>query len=297
MALGTEITTTTAANFIPQIWSKDTRTAVESNLVFAKRVNRQFESDLTVGNTINIQDISNLTVGNKTANVDVSFEAITEANTAVSINKWKYAAFKLEDIVKVQSNVDLMAKYTEKIGYGLAKQIDSDVSGLYTDLGQTVGTQGSAVTDANILRSIQYIDDADAPSGDRSWVIKPAAMSNVLALAKFVQTDAVGYLMQMSPIVTATLADGNFEPAMVKGYFGQIYGVSVYISSNVTSSGTSPITYHNLMFHRDAFILVMQEDIRVQTDYNIRSLSQEVVGDCIYGVKTYRSTFACDFLT
>lgn len=291
------ITTTTAANFIPEIWSKDAKVATESNLVLAKRVNRQFEAELQVGDTLHIPDISNLTVGNKSANTDVTFETITEGVTNVTVDKHKYAAFKLEDIVKVQANQDLMARYTDRLGYALAKQVDTDLGALYTDLGQTVGSQGSAVTDANLRRAIQYLDDADAPSGDRTWVVRPSAMSDILGIDKFVRADAVGYLASMSPIVKATLEKGEFNPAEVKGYFGQIYGVPVFVSTNNASSGTSPITYHNMLFHKDAFILVMQQDIRVQHDYNIRSLANEVVADVLYGVKTYRSTFAVDFLT
>lgn len=291
------ITPTTAANFIPEIWSKDAKIAVEANLVLAKRVNRQFEAELQMGDTLHIPDVSNMTVGNKAANTDVTFETITEGETQVLVNKHKYAAFKLEDIVAVQASQDLMARYTDRIGYALSKQVDTDLGALYTDLGQTVGSQGSAVTDANLRRAIQYLDDADAPSGDRTWVVKPSAMADILGIDKFVRADAVGYLASMSPIVKATLEKGEFNPAEVKGYFGQIYGVAVFVSTNVASSGTSPITYHNMLFHKDAFILVMQQDIRIQNDYNIRSLAEEVVADVLYGVKTFRSTFAVDYLT
>lgn len=296
MATG-NITVTTAANFIPEIWSKDAKVATEANLVYAKRVNRQFESELEVGDTLHIPDISNLTVGDKSASTDVSFETITEGVTNVTVNKHKYAAFKLEDIAAVQSNQDLMARYTDKIGYGLAKQLDTDLGTLYTGLSQTVGSQGTAWSDANMRRAIQYLDDADAPGGDRSFVIRPSVMSDVLGVDKFVRADAVGYLAAQSPIVTAVLAKGVLNPAEVKGFFGVIYGVAVFVSTNVASSGTSPITYHNLLFHRDAFVLVMQRDIRVQSDYNIRSLATEVVGDMIYGYVEYRDAFGVDYLT
>jgi hypothetical protein len=296
MATG-NVTVTTAANFIPEIWSKDAKIAVESNLVYAKRVLRQFEAELEFGDTLHIPDISNLTVGDKTANTDVTFETITEGKTDITVDKHKYAAFKIEDIVKIQANQDLMARYTGKIGYGLAKVMDSSLGALYSGFSQSVGTQGSAVSDTNIRRAVQYLDDADAPAGERSWVVKPSAISDILGTDKFVRADAVGYLMQMSPIISGMLARGESNPAEVKGYFGQIYGVSVFVSTNVASSGTSPITYHNLFFHREAMALVVQADIRVQTDYNIRSLADEVVGDVLYGVSEYRDAFGVDYLT
>jgi len=292
-----DITVTTAANFIPEIWSKEAKIATEANLVMAKLVNRQFEAEMEVGDTLHIPDISNLSVNDKVAETDVTFEAITEAKTDVSIDKHKYAAFKLEDIVEVQANQDLMARYSQKLGYALAKQLDTDLLALYSGLSQSVGTAGTAISDDNLRRAIQYLDDADAPSGSRSLVINPAGMNALLDIDKFVRADAVGYLASMSPMVTGRLQDGEFNPTEVKGYFGQIYGISVYVSTNVATTGTSPVSTHNLLFHTDAFVLIQQEAIRVQNDYNIRSLAEEVVADTIYGVSEYRDAFAVRVLT
>jgi len=296
MAVG-DITVTTAANFIPEIWSKDARIATESNLVMAKLVNRQFEADMEMGDTLHIPDITDLAARAKAANTDVTFETITEGKVDVLIDKHYYAAFKLEDIVKVQADQDLQARYTEKVGYALAKKIDTDLLGLYSGLSQTVGSAGVAITDPNLLTAIQYLDDADAPSGERFLVIKPAQMKALLGIDKFVRADAVGYLAAMSPIVTGHLQAGGFDPTQVKGYFGQIYGVSVYISTNVATTGTSPVSTYNLLFHKDAFVLVSQQDIRFQQDYNIRSLANEIVADTIYGVAEFRDAFAVKVLT
>lgn len=291
------ITVTTAANFIPEIWSREAKIAVEANLVMAKLVNRQFEAEMAVGDTLHIPDISNLTAKDKVADTDVAFEAVTEGKTDVLIDEHKYAAFKLEDIVEVQANQDLMARYSQKLGYALAKQIDTDLLALYAGLSQSVGTAGVDITDINLRRAIQYLDDADVPSGNRSLVIKPSQMNAMLGIDKFVRADAVGYLAAMSPIVTGTLQKGEFDPTQVKGYFGQVYGIAVYVSTNVATTGTSPISTHNLLFHTDAFILIQQEAIRVQNDYNIRSLAEEVVADTIYGNTEYRDTFAVQILT
>jgi len=41
----------------------------------------------------------------------------------------------------------------------------------------------------------------------------------------------------------------------------------------------------------------VQADVRIQSDYNIRSLATEVVADVLYGVAEYRDTFAVRILT
>lgn len=296
MATG-NITVTTAANFIPEIWSKDAKIATEANLVLAKRVNRQFESELTMGDTLHIPDISNLSVRAKAADTDVTFETVTEGKTDVLIDQHNYAAVKIEDIVEVQANQDLRARYTDKIGYALAKEVDTDLASLYAGLSQSVGSQGTAVSLTNVLRAIQYLDDADAPGGDRSWVIKPATMASLFAVDEFTLASNVGDLGLRSPFTTGVLAKGIEASSSVKGFIGQILGVEVFVSTNVASSGSSPISYHNMLFHKDAFVLVMQKDIRIQSAYNIRSLATEVVGDTIYGFKEFRDAFAVDYIS
>jgi hypothetical protein len=295
MAVG-DITVTTAANFIPEVWSKDAKIATESNLVMAKLVNRQFEADMESGDVLHIPNISNLSVRSKVANTDVTFETITEDKTDVTIDKHYYAAFKLEDIVKVQANQDLQARYTEKVGYALAKQVDSDLAGLYSGLSQSVGSAGVALTKPVILSAIALLDGADVPAGERYLVLSPKGMSELLNIDDFIRADSVGYGSGESPVTTGHLYGGNFDPTKVKGFFGTIYGVNVYISSNVATSGSSPVSTHNLMFHKDAFVLVMQEDIRIQSAYNIRSLAEEVVADTIYGVAEFRDDYAVKIL-
>jgi hypothetical protein len=147
------------------------------------------------------------------------------------------------------------------------------------------------------LTAIQYLDEADAPAGDRSLVIAPSQSSALLGIDKFVRADAVGYLAKMSPIVTGYLESGSFQPQNVKGYFGQIYGIGIYLSTNVPTTGTSPVSTHNLLFHKDAFIAAIQKGVRIQSDYNIRSLATEVVADVLYGVLELRDTFAVKLLT
>lgn len=298
MSIPSNITVTTAANFIPELWSPDCRVAVESNLVMAKLVNRQFEGLIKqYGDTVHVGDISNLTATAKSAGTDVLFEAITEGKFDLTINKHYYTAFKVEDIVRIQSIVDLRAKYAEKAGYALAKQVDTDLLGLYSGLSQEVGSAGVNITDAVLREAIQYLDDADAPAGERSLVIKPSQMGVLLGLDHFVLASAVGYQAANSPITTGKLSGGSFDPSAVKGNFGQAYGVNIYVSSNVVTSGSSPVSTHNMLFHKDAFALAMQEEIRTQAAYNIRSLATEVVADVLYGVGEFRDTFAVEILT
>lgn len=271
------ITKTTADVFIPEIWSKEVKRAVESNLTMAKLVLRDFEGEIqNAGDTVRIADISNLSVGNKAASTDVSYEAITEASTTLLIDKHKYAAFKLEDIVGVQANVDLMTEYSNKIGFALAKQVDTDLLALYSALSQSVGSDNTDITEATFLNAIQLLDLADAPETERSGVFTAGQKKAFLDVDNFVRYDATGIGGQMNPII--------------RGQFGELFGIRLYFTTNVTTTG-SPAGDHNLVFHKEAFALAMQRDIRMQSQYDIDALAWKVVGDMLYGVVEYRDTF------
>lgn len=270
------ITTTTAATFIPSIWSKEVQRAVESNLTMAPLVLRNFDGDIqSEGNTVRISNISHLTGGSKSASTDVTFEATTEGNTTLTIDQHKYAAFKLEDIVAAQSNVDLISEYSNQVGYTLAKFIDTSLLGLYANLSQSVGT-GVDITQTVFLAAIKLLDLADAPETDRSGVFYASQKAAFLNIDNFVRYDATGLGGQMNPII--------------KGQFGELFGVKIFFSTNVTVTG-SPSGSHNLVFHKEAFACAVQKDVRMQSQYDLSALAWKVVGDVLYGVTEYRDNF------
>src|SRR5262245_44707631 len=101
------ITTTTGAVFIPEVWSLETLRAAEASLVMAPMIKRYDSLVRGRGDTIHIPNISNLTANNKVQGSEVTTQVVTETETAISINQWKETSFEIEDIVKVQSMYDL----------------------------------------------------------------------------------------------------------------------------------------------------------------------------------------------
>jgi len=267
-------TTTTAANFIPEVWSKEVKMAVEQSLVFANLVKR-FDMDVAqFGDTIHIPDLSNLVANNKTAQTSVTLQAPTEGVTNISINQHKETSFIVEDIVSAQSQYDLQSMYTQKSGYAIAEAIDDSVAGLYAGLSQTTGSGASALADADILGGIELLDEANAPMNDRSFVIRPAAKADILALDKFALVNESGSSMGLR-----------------NGEIGDIYGVKVFMTTNTPTVTT---VAHNVLFQKEAFALAMQVNPRVQSQYKQEYLGNLVTVDTLYGVLEYRDTFGVD---
>lgn len=274
MALGSaHQTITTGANFIPEVWSKETQVATEANLVAAKLVKR-FDTDVrTKGDVIHVPKVSNLSATAKSAGTAVTFSAPTEDKVDITIDKHYHIAFIIEDILDAQSQYNLSEEYKRKVSYGLSKQVDTDILGLNSGITQSVGSAGVPPTDGNILRAIQYLDDADAPYSDRSLIMRPALKATLLGIDRYVDTNFVGDM----PVKT--------------GLFGQRYGINFYVSTNIpVDAGSNPI---NQLIHREAYACAMQKDITVKSDYVIDFLGTAVVGQTLYGVAGYRATFGC----
>src|SRR3990167_422338 len=142
MPLGTnQMTVTTEAVFIPEVWANEVLRATERALVMAPLVKRYDSLVTGKGDTIHIPNLSNLTANSKSANIQVTLQSPTETDNTISLDQHYEVSFLVEDISKIQSNYDLMSEYTQKAGYAIAQRIDTDLLGTYSSWTTTdVGT-------------------------------------------------------------------------------------------------------------------------------------------------------------
>ena len=296
MALGSnQMTITTGDVFIPEIWSRRTQKATESTLVLSNLVLRLDDELTDGGDILRVPLVSNLSANAKAANTQVTLNAPTETQFTMNINRHFESSYLIEDRLKAQAKYNLMEQYSSKAGYAIAQKIDSDLAGLYSGLSQTVGNATTDITDANIVRAIQYLDDADAPQTDRYFVIKPAGLAHIRLIDKFSRFDALG----ISPAIQTSggLANGSSVVKRVgpNGFVGTIYNLEVYMSTNlVEESGTSD-TVHNLVFQKEAFALGMQLKPRTQFQYKQEYLGMLATTDALWGFAEYRDAFGVDF--
>ena len=141
MALGSDhVTITTAATFIPEIWSDEIVAAYKKNLV-AANLFKKMSFVGKKGDTVHIPSPTRGTAAIKAANSQVTLQAATEGDIAVSIDKHYEYSRLIEDIVEAQALSSLRRFYTDDAGYALAKQVDTSL----IQLGRTFNG-GSGVT-------------------------------------------------------------------------------------------------------------------------------------------------------
>ena len=276
MATGaTEFIDNTAAYvFIPELWSMEAIVARENQLVFANLVDRKFEKGLSFGDTIHVPGVSNLAVRTKSTNTAITYETVTESNTDITIGTHEYAAIALENITRVQNNRDQLKLYAGKLGYALALAVDDVLAGLVDNFSQTVGTLAVELTDDELLRSRQYLDDADAPQDSRVMVVSPAQETGLLKLDRFVHNDY------------DSIHGPGRETGLEKAYVSSFMGMPIYRSVNV--EGTNAAGHDNGMFQKEALTLVMQIAPKTYHQFDIDYIVDKVAIEQLYGTQEMR---------
>jgi N4-gp56 family major capsid protein len=297
MPLGTDhVTVTTAATFIPEVWSDEIVAAYKRSLVMANLV-KKMSFKGKKGDTVRIPAPARGTASAKTAGNQVTLIAATESDIVVSINNHFEYSRLIEDIVEAQALSSLRSFYTDDAGFALGRQVDTSLIRLargarggnaanqaYT--GGIIGSTGVAYTsgssnaaniaDAGIRAAIQLLDDQDVPMDGRTLVVPPVARNSMLGINRFTEQAFKG--------TGSTLMNGEF---------GDIYGVKVYVSTNCdTAAGNTASDRVALMFHRDWAVLVEQIGVRAQTQYKQEYLGNLFTADTLYGVAELRDNAA-----
>ena len=299
MALGTNhVTNTTAATFIPELWSDEIIAAYKKNLVMANLVNKMSFKGKK-GDTLHIPKPTRGSASAKAASTQVTLIAATESEQQVLVNKHYEYSRLIEDITEAQALASLRRFYTDDAGYALAKQVDTDI----IQLGRAVQSGGgtaayntaviggdgstayvaasnneSALTDAGIRTVIQTLDDQDVPMDNRYLVVPPSARKTLMGLNRFTEQAFVG-----------EVGGGN---TIRNGQIGDVYGTKVFVTTNCDTTSGSGAARVALMFHKDAFVLAEQMGVRSQTQYKQEYLGTLFTSDMLYGVAELRDTSA-----
>lgn len=261
------VTTTTAATTIDEIWTKEVQEVFHDNLVMAGLVKRMDSLVKGSGDTIHTPKIAERSAVNKTADTALTPAANTETEFTLSIDQHKASAYRLEDIARIQSNNDLRGIYTKEAGRSVAEAVDSSLTGLYSGLSQSV-TGAAAVEDSEVISGVVTLDAGNVPRMSRHLVVEANTHGDLLGINKYTAYDQTG----------------DKGVATQNGKVARVYNTDVHMSNNIVAT----IDYQNLMFHEEAFVLAKQQDVKVESDYSALDLGWNVVAHCIYGVGEYR---------
>ena len=112
------------------------------------------------------------------------------------------------------------------------------------------------------------MDDADVPMDGRSFVVPPSLRNAIMGIDRYTSTDFVN------------------GKGVETGKIGNLYGVDVYVSTNV------PTLEANVrgaqLIHKDTNVLAEQQAVRSQTQYKQEFLGTLYTADTLYGCQVMR---------
>jgi N4-gp56 family major capsid protein len=300
-AQGGTVDNTSAATFIPEIWSDEVVAAYQSNLVLANLVKKMAMAGKK-GDTLHIPKPTRGSANAKAENTAVTIQNATESEVQVVIDKHFEYSRLIEDITDVQALASLRQFYTGDAGYALAKQVDTSLFELGKSFGDNggdyvgtgtynfSGTSGveayaaDAVVPADVFNDvgfralIQKMDDADVPMDNRCLVVPPSIRNAIMGIDRYSSSDFV---------------DGK---VVNNGQIGNLYGIDIFVSSNcpvIETAAQNGATAGGdvkqaMLFHKDAMVLAEQQGVRSQTQYKQEFLGSLYTADTLYGTAVLR---------
>lgn len=266
--------TTTYSTFIPEIWSKKLNQMLEKNCVMMQCVNKNWEGEISQqGDTVKIITPADVTVSTLTSD-NITYTSLAPKSQDLVIDQKKFFAFKIDDVAKVQSNMDIMEAHLVNAKKAIEEVQDSYLLAMHTDVTEsnTVGSESSPITldkstiYEHFVKLSLALKNSDAVhTGVRPWVV--------------INPNIESYLLQSPEFIKAyNVADETLRD----GAIGRIAGMDVLVSTNLTDINNK---YYVLAGTNDAITFASQL-AKIESLRDKDSFSDLVRGLYLYGAKT-----------
>lgn len=274
---GLNVENTFFDEFVPELWSEGVRYYWRQNLVFGGLATDWSDVLANGGDTIHIPRINKRTSSTKTQGTAIvwTHDATSEGEDVLYADQHAYAPLLIEKVAQIQASDDLMSKYTNELGYALAKAIDDKLENTLQavsntiELGTATGVDDFSKGDIATLVKTLGESDIDWLAGDVYLVLKPSLYSSLFKLDDFARADVIG---------------DSFGYPRVSGFIGSLVGIPVYVST-VVDTGTAGALdeVFGYLFHKSALNVAFSQLPQVTEQFDIDYLGTKVVADAIYG--------------
>lgn len=256
-------------HFIPEVFSKKLQAKFYAQTVLSEVTTNEYEGEISgLGNKVNIRSVPAVTVADYTGSL--SYADVTSSTIELNIDKAKSYAFKVDDILREQADIDFMNEASKDAAQNMKIEIEQDVfanvaaSSSITDVNATP----SNITTSNVLGFIleagENLDVNNIPEEDRFMIINPAVAS----------------VLKQSELRQAYLTGDAVSP-LRNGFIGMVDRFKVYVSNNLsTTSGVTSGLYGHPKAIAYASQFTNTENVRLES-----SFGDGVRGLAVYGYK------------
>lgn len=127
--------TATGGLFKPELWSTKLNVEIDKSGVMLDCVNRDYEGEIKdKGDTVHILTVGEMTVSDYVKNGNLSYSEPDGDDQVLVIDQKKAFGFTVNDIDKVQANINYIKKYTDKAKTKLVNTQDAFLLGKSADV-------------------------------------------------------------------------------------------------------------------------------------------------------------------
>lgn len=238
-----------SGTFIPTLWSAKLNAKFYAATIFGEIANTQWEGEVKgMGDKVIINNVPDLTIRTYSPGAGLTYETPTPSTLELVIDKGKYFAFHVNDLLAMQSQPKLMDMFSNDASMQMKIQIDSNV--IYRTFGgaaaansgatagaksgaYNLGTEGSPYQFASsttsavdlLTRLAAVLDEQNVPETDRFLIISPADRQAL-----------------MNSNLAQAYLTGDSQSIMRNGKIGVIDRFTVYVSNQLpwlAANGTS----------------------------------------------------------
>lgn len=296
-----------SGSFIPTLWSAKLNQKFYKSTVFGEIANTSYEGEISgLGDKVAINNRPDITISDYQVGTSLSYQVPAPSTVELPIDRAKYFAFQVNDVVEHQSQPKLMDMFSDDAAMQMKIAIDTSVllgtatkQGIWNDVpaanqgatagaisgGYNLGTATAPVTltASNVLATLTalagVLDEQNIPETERWLLIDPLTrqilMQSNLAQAQFMGDDKsmvrngkIGMIDRFTVYVTNNLP----KAAATQDYFG------------AAAAGTAKRRL--IMAGHKSAVTFASQMTKMETVRNPSDFGDYVRGLNVYGYKT-----------
>lgn len=238
--------------------------AYESSI--ARQLVTVFDIPSNSGTTINVPVYSAVTAGDLTDGVAPSAADTNTSTVALTLGEVG-TYFQVTDFLRDSAQRDVIADLGAQAGRAIAEKMDQKVFALFNSLGQSVGTEDSAITVDNIMDAIATLR-GNKITGPLAAVVGPR---QALQLKKALY-NAGG---------TVATANNYGAGVLERGFIGMLGGCSVYesalVKSDLNTDADAELNMVGAVFAKSAVGHAMRGGVKMKTQDLAASRSTDIM--------------------
>jgi len=294
-----------AGIFIPEIWSGKLLEKFYAATILAAIANTDYEGEIkNKGDTVHIRTRPTITIADYETDQDLVIQRPSSNMIDLTIDQAKYFNLALDDVMEVQSDLDLMSMWAEDASEQMKIAVDTDVLaylGTTSDIhaanrGNTAGAisanirLGTSASPLYINKTEQGTGDGSSTSNDQSvidFIVNAGQVldeQNIPETGRWMAIPAwMAAMIKKSDLKDASLA-GDGTSILRNGRLGMIDRFTLYLS-NLLPTLDSAVDTTSVFFGTKAALTFAAQFTKMETIRSERSFSNLLRGLQVYGFR------------